>query len=377
MHYFKDREEWKETQIRQENHFTIINKNGVVDDGKTLVGLRKKNHMGKIYFIRRLPKKYGGNIEDSSQDMSDQSSIKSRKSINSDADRLQAPEVQFNESSNQIFESQIMGEDERMLDNEMKSEHSMDSDINNLNMNTNEDDGKIMLSERNLGDSPNQRDLRVSKPIKEDTKEDVSDEEEEGIFDSKPPSKSKTPKEETKIDVDSESDSGNEIPAIANPPSKGQSSKKVDLIAQAQEDSDSSEGNEIEAVPEKGSDWTPQQKLSELTEEGKGPLNIDAVFGNDNPAEEEEQRKQRIEQLSSSSEGNEIEAVPQAKQESQPEPKKDIEELSSSSDGNEIEAVANSPAPIEEPIAPPPKKKKKRSKKKKRIRPDEDLSDDD
>lgn len=56
MHYFKDRDDVPETQVRQESHFTIINKNGVVDDGKTLVGLKKRNHMGKIYFIKRKPK---------------------------------------------------------------------------------------------------------------------------------------------------------------------------------------------------------------------------------------------------------------------------------------------------------------------------------
>jgi hypothetical protein len=56
MHYFKDRADAAETQVRQESHFTIINKNGVVDDGRTLVGLRKKDHKGRIFFIRRKPK---------------------------------------------------------------------------------------------------------------------------------------------------------------------------------------------------------------------------------------------------------------------------------------------------------------------------------
>ena len=61
MHFFKDREKADETEIRQENHFILVNKKGVVDDGKTLVGLRKDDHKGKIYYIKRLPNKYSGN----------------------------------------------------------------------------------------------------------------------------------------------------------------------------------------------------------------------------------------------------------------------------------------------------------------------------
>lgn len=101
VHYFKEREESKETQIRQENHFTIINKNGVVDDGKTLVGLRKRNHMGKIYFIKRKPKRYGG-VEDSSQNSSHMSMEKESNEDESMGDHLNVDGHQFNESSNNI-----------------------------------------------------------------------------------------------------------------------------------------------------------------------------------------------------------------------------------------------------------------------------------
>ena len=60
LHYFKDRAAADETQIRQENHFVVINKKGVINNGKQLVGLKKQDHQNKIYFINRLPPKYGG-----------------------------------------------------------------------------------------------------------------------------------------------------------------------------------------------------------------------------------------------------------------------------------------------------------------------------
>ena len=60
LHYFKERKDANETQIRQENHFVVINKNGVVDEGKTLVGLRKDDHKDRIYFIKRKPNRYAG-----------------------------------------------------------------------------------------------------------------------------------------------------------------------------------------------------------------------------------------------------------------------------------------------------------------------------
>jgi len=134
MHYFKDREQADETQIRQENHFILINKNGVVDDGKTLVGLRKPNHKGKLYFIKRRPKKFGPQQDDNSSMSSDPSENMSRlrkfdygegmKSETSHSNVLNTPGQIMDESAN-IFDSHL-DENQHMLYNEEYSDVSGD-----------------------------------------------------------------------------------------------------------------------------------------------------------------------------------------------------------------------------------------------------------
>jgi hypothetical protein len=133
MHYFKDREESKETEIRQENHFILINKNGVVDDGRTLVGLRKRDHKGKIYFIKRRPKKFGPQQDTDSQDSASENMSRLRKFSDSDqisqsdqlsqSDQMSLPDHQMDQSAN-MFDSHVMNENHGMLQNEHHSDIS-------------------------------------------------------------------------------------------------------------------------------------------------------------------------------------------------------------------------------------------------------------
>ena len=87
VHFFKDREKADETEIRQENHFILINKKGVVDEGKTLVGIRKDDHKGKIYYIKRMPNKYLPNDQRVAVPRQNQSESKSEISYNGQMSR--------------------------------------------------------------------------------------------------------------------------------------------------------------------------------------------------------------------------------------------------------------------------------------------------
>ena len=372
MHYFGDREETPETQIRQENHFTIINKNGVVDNGKTLVGLRKRNHMNKIFFIRRKPKRYGGQqdvISDNASDYSDmQKYNRDNRSDFSHSENLEPPDHQFNESSNHIFDSQIIGEDQKMIDQDDKSEMSMDSDYNNLKQHP-EEDGKIILSDRKMDKSPREE-QESREPGPEDYYEDG--EKYQGI-DIKVKAEEPTliPKEETKIVSDDESsDNDNEIPAVAMVPEKKSKSRKKRI----REDEDSSsEENEIPAIPnppEKSYD-SPDKQYDSPDQQYDSP---DKQYDSEEKQPDSPKAQIREDNTLSDNE-NELPAIANSPEMESDPHKEPIQEDNSSSDGNEIAAVANSPEPSEEE-APAPVQKKRKKKKKKRVRANEIDSDD-
>lgn len=223
-----------------------------------------------------------------------------------------------------------MEEDEHMINNESQSEVSMDSAINNINYNDpNDEDAQIMMSQRQHKDlSYKAKEAEESSHINGNANNhiDIRTDQQEDVFAHKK-EVIREPKEETKIGgYDSPSDEDNIEAVPIPPPKKSKISKQNPTqnknIEERNESNSSSEGNEIEAIP-------------------NSPL--------DKPKEEIKQ--------------TDTVNINQSNK---------INDDSSSSSGNEIEAVANSPVASEDKLPV-----KKKSKKKKRLRVNEYSSDQD
>lgn len=275
----------------------------------------------------------------------------------SDTDHLHVPDHEFNETQNQMFDSNYIRDDLQLLNND--NNMSMDSEFDKNN--ETHEDAKIILSDRTFDGKLIVRQQRAKDTINEENYEGE-------LRPSKPslPLDLRIEQEQiaTHMKDDESSEEGNEIAAVANlpQPKSKVSSKKTKVRVnkeikdefEAQQDSSDS-GNEIEAVPIQTKKTDKKKKVKKLPKPVDEPVfepekEVALKFDNENEvkqeiesmheAESEHELKFHAEPIikDDSDSENEIEAIPNASKNKT----KKIE--NSESDGeNEIPAVAYTP----------------------------------
>lgn len=282
----------------------------------------------------------------------------------SQMDHLNVQDHEFNETQNQMFDSNYIRDDLQLLndDNDM----SMDS-VFDKNNETHED-AKIILTDRTFEGKQMSKQQRAKDTINEENYEGE-------LHPSQPsmPLDLRIGREQfaTHIKDDESSDGENEIPAVANlpQPKSKVSSKKTKLRVnkevkdefEAQQDSSDS-GNEIEAVPIQKKNADKKKKVKKSPKPVKEPLfepEKEVALESDNENEVKPELESMHEAVSEhelkfhaepiikkdSGSENEIEVIPNTSLNTSKNKIKKIENLESDGE-NEIPAVAYTPKQV-------------------------------